>query len=372
MTSRCLKGDLPMDKVFIMLIQVYIFILGCRITGHAVKFIPADDPGIQYFGRWDRTDSQHPAHSWPGVYIVLKFRGSSIGVRMNDPVNYYNVFIDERFYGVVHGDQKEEADYILADSLENTEHSLRLSKRNTSFDQVFTVAGFLLDGQGKMLPPSPEPGRKIEFLGDSFTAAEGNEATETEMPWEAKMPFTNIDKGFAVLIARHFNAQYTLTCRPGIGMANDWQGNPEMVLPARFDRTLMDFEEPKWDFSQWIPDLAVICLGLNDYSGFGGWNHEVSEENSALFRTRYHEFTESIRKAYPGVKIVAVATHVEWIRTHVKQVVMEEQAADHDIIYAQFDYFEGGYIANGHPTTATHRKIADQIIEAIESSGFFQ
>jgi len=44
--------------------------------------IPADDPNIQYYGRWDFSDPLAPSHSWPGVYIHARFEGSSIGVRM--------------------------------------------------------------------------------------------------------------------------------------------------------------------------------------------------------------------------------------------------------------------------------------------------
>lgn len=70
--------------------------------------------------------------------------------------------------------------------------------------------------------------------------------------------------------------------------------------------------------------------------------------------------------------IVAIAAHEEWIRQNVRQVVDEEKAGGKkDIYYGQFDRFPGGYVANGHPTVATHQKIADQIIEVINSTGLF-
>jgi len=346
-----------------------ILFLGFNVMLDAKQFIPANHPNIQYFGRWDRSDPLHPKHSWPGVSLRIKFTGTQIGVRLDDDVNYYNVTIDGEFYRVFHGNQSGESDYTLADSLADTSHTLLFSKRNTSFDQIFSFSGFLLDDGRELLTPPPKPDRKIEFLGDSFTAAEGNEATEQEMEWEAKMPVTNIDQGFAKMTGRHFQAQVHATCRPGIGMANDWTGDRNMVLSKRFDRALMDFETPKWDFRQWVPNLVVICLGLNDYSGFGGWNHEVSENNSELYRSQYHEFIATIRSVYPKVKILAVATPVPWIRENVHRVVDQEKANGYqDIFYTQFDEFPGGYVANGHPTVETHRKIAGQIIEAIEKN----
>lgn len=42
-------------------------------------------------------------------------------------------------------------------------------------------------------------------------------------------------------------------------------------------------------------------------------------------------------------------------------------SADHPYI----QYFEGGYVTNGHPTVETHQKIENQVISAIESFKIF-
>ncbi len=351
-------------------ISVFLFCLSG--FSYPINFIPANNPYIQYFGRWDMADSLHPEHSWPGIYIYAEFSGTRIGVRMDDSVNYYNVYLDGEFYKVFHSNKGGERDYILADSLTDTHHSFRFSQRNISFG-VYTFSGLLIDNGAELFQPPAKPSRKIEFIGNSFTAAEGNEATQAEMQWEAKFPVTNIDKGFAPLIARHFDAQYHTICRSGIGMVCDWQGKFDSSMPHYFDRTLMEKEEPKWDFKKWMPDLVVICLGLNDYSGSKGKNGEVTEKNSRIFRNGYQNFLKTVRKAYPGIPILAVAASPEWIRKNVKEVVDAEKANGcNDIYYTQFDHFPGGYVANGHPTVATHKKIADQIIKAIDDFNLFQ
>jgi hypothetical protein len=113
-------------------------------------------------------------------------------------------------------------------------------------------------------------------------------------------------------------------------------------------------------------------LGLNDYSGLKDKAGKVAPENSALYRAKYHDFLAKLRSFYPGVKILAVAAHVEWMRENVQQVVHAELASGkQDVHYAQFDYFEGGYVANGHPSAATHRKIAAQMIAALEAAHVF-
>jgi hypothetical protein len=155
-------------------------------------------------------------------------------------------------------------------------------------------------------------------------------------------------------------------------MVCDWQGNRHQSIPIRFDRTFMDSENSKWDFSRWVPDVVVICLGLNDHSGLEDSGGHVPAEHSALFRKTYHDFCDTLRATYRGVRIVALAAFPEWIRQNVKQVVDEDhESGKQDIFYASFDEFPGGYVANGHPTVATHQKMADQIIGAMESFGLF-
>jgi hypothetical protein len=345
---------------------------GLNSMSLSTQFVPANDPSIQYSGRWDFSDPLHPRHSWPGVFITAEFTGKRIGIRMSDNINYYNVYIDDTLHTILHGNVKGEADYMLADSLEDTHHTLRFSKRNIVFDAIFSFSGLLLDDGANLLPASPKPSRRIEFIGDSFTAAESNEATVQELAWEDRFPVTNIDKGFARVIARHYNAQYHTICRSGIGMVCDWQGKTDHTMPMIFNRTLMEAPEPIWDFNQWVPDLVVIALGLNDHSGLKDKNGNVSDDKSAFFRKGYHEFIATVREAYPGVRILAVSAFPEWIRTNVRKVVEDERRnGKTDIDYAQYDEFPGGYVAYGHPKVETHQKMADQIIMAIDSLKIF-
>jgi hypothetical protein len=339
---------------------------------HSKQLIIPGDQRIHYGGRWDTSDTLRARYSWPGVSLSVRFNGTSIGVRLNDRTNYFNVTIDGRFHGIFHGTMEGETEYTLASGLADTVHTLRFSRRNITFGEPYAFGGIVLDSTATLLPPLPPLPRKMEFVGDSFTAAESNEAVEQEVPWEARFPVTNIDRGFAPLIARHFQADYITTCRSGSGMFCDWRGDKTETIPRRFDRALMEAEQPRWNFTRWQPDVAVICLGLNDYSGLRDSSGEVSPGRSEHFRMAYHEFIDRIRWLYPGVKIVAVAAFPAWIRSNVSQVINEEQAGGHnDVFYATFDEFPGGYVANGHPTVATHQKMAEQLIKAMETFKLF-
>lgn len=366
------KRFVPPKPIYRYSICILSLIFGCFNATYAGKFFPATNPCIKYFGRWDMSDSLDPRHSWPGIFIETEFYGDTIGVRMNDSVNYYDVYIDGKLHSVFHGDKSGIADYILADSLGIAHHSFRFSQRNISFG-IYSFSGLILADSGSLYLPRPSPARKIEFIGDSFTAAEGDEATLPEMKWEDKFPVTDIDSGFAVMVARHFDAQYDIIARSGIGMVCDWQGKFGVSMLHYYDRTLMESSEPRWDFKQWDPNLVVICLGLNDYSGLKEKNGNVSRKNTLIFRKGYHEFLSTIRKKYPGVPILAVSTDQSWIQQNVDRVVREERSqGNHDVYFTHFDYYPGGYVANGHPTVETHRKIADVIIKAVETFKLLQ
>jgi lysophospholipase L1-like esterase len=359
-------------KHYYLLSSVLFFLLAFNCNDiYSKALINADNPNIQYYGRWDFSDPQHPKFSWPGVYLKAEFTGTSVGVRLKDNISYYNVYIDGNFTKVFHGSKPEETNYTLASGLANGKHTLVLSKRNISFDQAFVFSGLLIDDDASILPPAAKPERKIEFIGDSFTAAESNESKVQQLSWEERYPVTNIDKGFAPLIAKHFKTQYATTCRSGAGMLCDWTGNYDVTIPKRYDRTLMDSPDPKWDFSKFQPDVIVICLGLNDYTGLKDKEGNVTEENSANFRKTYSDFILNLRKDYPKAKILAVAAWPKWIRDNVKQVVKEaKDNGINEVFYSTFDEFPGGYVV-GHPTVDTHKKMADQIIAAMEKFNFF-
>jgi hypothetical protein len=340
----------------------------------AMTFIAADNPSIQYFGRWDMTDPLRPRYSWPGVYICAEFRGTRIGVRLLDTTDYFNVYIDGALHGVFHGSRRGGPDYIVADSLQEGRHSFRFSRRNITFEEPYTFCGLLLGEGGEILPPAAPPLRKMEFIGDSFTAAESDEATVQALDWEARYPVTNIDAGFAPLIAKHFGAQYHTTCRSGSGMYCDWQGNLNQTIPARFDRTLMESVQPKWDFAKWVPDVVVVCLGLNDYSGLKDSAGNVTEKKSALFRSgRTGNFWAHYGPFIPGSgSSRSLHPNSGYAITSGRWLMRSGKRGDRTISYARFDRFSGGYVAYGHPTVETHARMAEQLISQMEAFHLFR
>ncbi len=332
----------------------------------ASNVIPADNTYIQYFGRWDFSNPKAPTHSWPGVYIYVEFEGTSIGIKTDDNFSYYNVIIDDTVTSVFHGDKAGVNSYILKEGLPDGHHKLLFTLRNELSWTKFAFNGFILDDGKNLLPPPPKPERKIEFVGNSYTCAAGNLWTG-QNPAPSDSDYTDIYQGFASIVGRHYDAQYNISAHSGYGMVQDYQGNTSGNLPDIFNRTLVYTSSPTWNFSDWVPNVIVICLGLNDYSGWNGYSQSISDENSALFRQKYHDFISTLIDVYPGVKILCVAANgIGWIKDNVSQVVTEENAkGNENVYYTFFPYYDGGYVNQGHPNVDTHKKIADVIITAI-------
>jgi hypothetical protein len=345
-------------------------ILISTISLRASTIVSADHPYIQYYGRWDFSDSLAPTHSWPGVYVYAEFEGTSIGVKMNDNTCYYNVIIDDTAASVFHPTLSGVSTYAIASGLTAGHHTILLTKRNETTGAKYSFNGFVLDDGKNLLQPPSKPLRKIEFFGDSYTSASGNEWIDNTKPYDKVAQYTNIYEGFGPITARHYGAQYQMISQEGFGLLLDWQANYSNNIPDKFDRTLCYWSLPKWDFEQWIPNLVVICLGLNDYNGFGGYSGPVGKDSTLLFKTTYHNFITKIRTVYPGVKILAVAAaHADWIQQTISEVVSEEQTlGKNDVFYTYFPKYDASaYVFGDHPTVATHHLIANRLITAIDT-----
>lgn len=338
--------------------------------GPSERFIPASDPALLYSGRWDRSNPERPRASWPGFSVSTDFQGQSIHVQMNDAGNYYNVEVDGKFLRVIGGKHGSHLTYLLADHLPAGEHQVRLQRRNIQFDAVSEIEGFVVNEQARLTLPKKSQRKWIEFIGDSYTAAEGNEAVTSTLTWKEKFPVTNFAKGYAAMLGEMMHADVTAVCRSGSGLMCSWKGEREKPMSVRYDWTLMDRPVPAWKSDGPSPDLIVICLGLNDFSGLKSTDGSVSAEASTKFRLAYRQFIKKVRLLHPQSRIVALSPFTPWARESISAVVAAEKADGvKNIFYAQFDHFPNGYVANGHPTVETHRKMATQIFHQLTSLG---
>ena len=131
---------------------------------------------------------------------------------------------------VLHPDsiQKE---YTLASGLSAGNHSLELFKR-TEWTMGKTWLYEITLDKGSLILPSAANKRKMEFFGNSITC--GYAVIDSTGQDRGTAPYESSYLSYATLTAKHFNAEFNLTIRSGIGILVSWfpQIMPGVVRPA--------------------------------------------------------------------------------------------------------------------------------------------
>jgi hypothetical protein len=352
-------------------IFLLVYCLVCGVRAMDSNFISAADSSIQYFGRFDFTDRQEPQFDWPGVYIQVQFEGTSCSAVLKGR-NCYDVLIDGDFHATVQvGHEKDTV--VLAERLSRKNHLLQIVKRTESNSEVSTFSGFVLDKRGKIKNPLILPQRKIEFIGDSYTAGYANESVSRECTAEKYdtiiFSSTNTRKAFGPLISNMFGAQYQVNAYSGKGLVRNYNGvDKGKELLAYYDKTLQSRVNthevpPLWNFQSWHPDVVVVGIGINDFQA------DPPYSDSVQFDSTYTAFIDFLRTSHPGIKIICCATKVWPSNTLIPRVkkIVDDQVfcGANDIWYFEFE--SENTALYGHPSLTDHRKIACELSVLIAS-----
>lgn len=356
-------------KKLIFLVVIFWLIYSCNQKNDEV--IGYENPEIHYSGRIDTTRIDGADLYWSGTSVKINFIGQAVSALLKDENgdNYYNVIIDEDSITVLRPDTVKKY-YQLAANIPDGKHSVELFKR-TEWDRGRTVFyGFRIQGHPELLPGPPARKRKIEFYGNSITAAYAVEDKSGKDNPDSI--YTNNYLSYAAITARHFNAEYRCICKSGIGIMISWF---PLTMPEMYDRLIPDDPSSKWDFSIFIPDVVVINLFQND-----SWLVDMPErtEFKEKFGTEppddnyivnaYKNFVSSIRGHYPDADIICILGSMdataegskwpEYIRNAVTQL-------NDDKIYMHFIPYKG---TSGHPNVEEQRDMARSLIGFIEKN----
>ena len=319
--------------------------------------IDADDVNINYIGRFDFSNPRKVRFDWSGIQIRVKFAGTSCSLRLKDGNNDYDVFIDGKFKKVLR--TTSDTIYVLATKLENTEHSLLISKRTEAKFGIATFEGFILDAGKSLSKPAIMEKRNIEFIGDSFLAGFGSEGTSPDCKFSRETE--NCYISFGPQLARRLNANYSIVAASGFGVVKnhgDSVRTSDFPLPYFYDRTCMN-DTINWNFRLWQPDVVVVRLGRNDY-----W--QKPHPKRELFRTSYINFLKRIRQNYPKATVFALCgpirkdPHCDYIKSAVKE--LDEKNSDKKIHFVKLDIefnAKRDFGCEKHPNRYGHQKITD-------------
>ncbi|MBN2037302.1 MAG: hypothetical protein JW768_11215 [Chitinispirillaceae bacterium] len=320
----------------------------------AEVLIRPNDANINYYGRFDFSHAADSvAFDWPGAVIEAVFPGPSIGVELKDNGSYFDVEID----GVKRDSLPPSAvtHRTISTSLTTANHTIRIALRTNGYRCSFRGL-YLADGKTLAAKPA-QPVRKMEFIGDSWTAGDvvlQPAGGSTAYLWSFEATLT-----YARRTSIAFHAQDKLIARGGCGMVTSNGG--AATMPVRYTRILCDYTGAgnSWDFASWIPDIVTIFLGINDF------NNNVTDAN---FRTAYTAFINTVRGHYPGVPIILIGLP-DNVNGHNILTNVQTVAQSFSGVYAFSSPLRFSQAAAlwSHPTPAQNRLIADSLISLVRT-----
>jgi lysophospholipase L1-like esterase len=311
--------------------------------------------------------------TWPGTYFEGRFRGTGVGLILNDSNNDYVVQIDG----------KDAATFVTPGqgtqwvrNLAAGEHTVHLAKRTESPWAVGEFGGLVADTGGAILAKPAARTRQIEFIGDSWTAGYGNMSTNRDCNATGGVTRnSNADATFGALTAKGLNADYQINAWSGQGMVRNYNGQtPESNFRTYYDKDLQAlYNAQDWPVpSSWKPQVVVIGLGINDFSTAlnAGEKWATIDALAADYRTAYLAFIDKLRARYgANTNIVLTYPDLSYQTTafadSIKQIVATRNAAgDSRVTSLYYDNNALGMDLLGcdwHPSLHDHLILADTL-----------
>jgi lysophospholipase L1-like esterase len=331
--------------------------------------IKANSNSITYTGRTETLPDGSVRYDWVGVYLQTYFTGGSIAVRISETkYSYYNVFIDNNWIEKIKFSGKDTL-ITLAHGLTVKPHLLKLQKCTEGERGCTTIHQFVLASNGT-LKAVPRKSRMIEVYGDSYTCGYGNEATYKD---HFKVETENCEKSYATIIARYFDADYSLIAHSGRGMVRNYGDTARLSKNTMYDRSTKVYDSfnatTPYDFKAYRPNIVLINLGANDFSR---GNIPTDEEYIA----GYKKMIKQLREIYGNVSILCIIPHSSGITSPIARCLMkmmneQEMKEDKNLYLANLMYGELDGIddtgADGHPNYSGDRKIAMKLIPRIST-----
>jgi lysophospholipase L1-like esterase len=311
-------------------------------------------PAVRFIGRVDRSDPERVRFTWSGTAVVARFTGTTIGVRMADMANLFEVTLDGNPLPPLRGRFGQEL-YLLATRIERGPHELILRRRTEAWLGETEFRGLALDPGATLLPPPPPAERRLEFVGDSITCGYGIEGSDQYCPFTPETE--NHALTYGALATQALGAEAVTIAYSGKGMYRNLGGDMNETVPQLYDRTLVGRPSP-WAFSSWIPHAVVINLGTNDF-GKG--------DPGRGYADAYQAFLRRVRANYPQAHILCTlgpmmsAMQVAQARAYLMPVIEAARAAgDGRVSYLEYTLQDGstGFGCDWHPSRGTHQAMA--------------
>ena len=313
---------------------------------------------IFFSGRWDHRASNFCA-SAPNANIQFTAKAKSITFDL-DGYSRWRFDVDGK--PTSYFTTKGHATKKLGAAGNGELHSYRLIKVSENNPGEVCLNDIVLDASGSFGPKPKQSGRRIEFIGDSYTVGFGNEGSSSD-PAELEFEKTDASKSYAFVLSESLKADFQVNAVSGRGLVRNY-GNiaPGWNLVKLYNYTVpgvaaTSTDTAKWNLEWFNPQVIVIFVGINDFQG------EPPFADKKVFKGAYARFLDKLREAHPGVKFLLLSTRV-WPNddlTPVVQEIYDEQLAlgNRDLEFLTLQTDNVGLL--GHPDVRSHQEIANTI-----------
>ena len=335
---------------------------GADAPGH-LPLTEADSKDIRYVGRFDFTDPKKPKFWAPGAYIQARFRGTSCEIAVNDEVrygtthNYIEVAVDSRPPFRVQTTGK--TNVLPVTGLPPGAHTITLCKDTESEMGYLEFVGLRCEA---LLPPPPQPRRKMEFIGDSITCGASSDLSLVPCDKRKWYDQHNAYLSYGPTTARALHAQWHLSSVSGIGLMHSCC-DMKATMPDVFGSLNLRDKALPWDFGRYQPEVVTICLGQND-----------GEQDPTAFRDNYTKFIQQVRTAYPKAQIVCLSSPMgdarltAYLKDNLTLIVDQMHQSGDKNVHAFF--FSRSYNSGcgGHPDVTQHQQIAGELTAYLQTT----
>ena len=338
---------------------------GKNTTPKSQNIFKANDTRVTWVGRTLSDENGTVSSQWSGTMAKISFKGSYLAIRVSDSnYNYFNVWIDSNEF--IHADKEimskgKDTLIVLAEGLKKGEHNVVLQRKTEGSCGKFSLSEIVTDGE--LLQAEGYKPRHIEFIGDSYTCGYGTEDSSKSDKYSPESQ--NCNYAYGCIIARYFDADYTLISHSGQGVARNYGGGGKpYTMVDRYDRVFDEDKDIIWDASKapYKPDIVVIYLGTNDFS-------RSEQPSKNLWCRKYNQLIGKIKKNYgENIPVLCYVSRLDFVCVEYVEYLVSTTPYKNVHMCAQFGKIhnnEDELGADNHPNYKGQIKSAHCVIPYI-------
>ena len=339
------------------------------------RFIKADSDCFQYMGRIDFDDPKRPVLIFPASTVETVFTGTSVGMIIKNidmqEHCYFGAIIDGVQQAVTLKNSGEDELYVLAEGLEDKEHTLVLFKRMAAAYYA-EFAGIVVDEGASLRNPERKYDYKLEVYGDSVSAGEVTEALfyegQCDPPHHSQ--YDNSHFGYPAILSRKLNAELHNIAQGGIALLDGTgyfcSDNLTGMLSC-YDKLEYSPYKPtkQWDFTKYTPDCVIIAIGQNDSAP----DPEAIKrpDYRRMWKDKYIEMLSVLMEKYPKAEFVLILTALRHDKTW--DAAIDEIATEvNSPRVRHFLFTRNGDVTNGHPRATEQTEMAEEFYVYLKSN----